>query len=286
MHLSKIGIWAPLVACLAFVTSTAYAMERVMSWNGAPLPLTLTPGKELIVNFDVDVRVATPANLKSTLSTTSLGGRVYLSANGPFDVTRLHVERLSDGLRVLLDVRADTTSPTIHQVDIVLPDERGAESSSESSSKTQQPSGEHTQSQALKMAPQALLIRYAMQSLYSPSHAIEPLPGVARMPMGLTQNIQANAFPYWAVEATPIAAWSLNGQVVTAIELHNLSVNTQSLDPRQVALGGACLTQSCMVSFAYPELGSTGSESASATAFVVTPGPLRQHLLTVEADRG
>ena len=276
-----------MAACLC--AAPAFSMERVMRWEGTPLPLTMTPGQELIVNFGDDVRIAMPAHLKSVLSTASLGGRVYLSANADFNITRLHVERLSDGMRVLLDVQAGTALSAFPQVDVVLPKHIGApvnDTAAATSPSHNEPSTVASQSQALKMAPQALLIRYAMQSLYSPSHAIEPLSGVVRMPMGLTNNIQASAFPYWAVEATPIAAWKLGSDVVTAIEVRNLSNNTQSLDPRQVALGGACLMRSCMVSFVYPEIGAVGGESASSTAFVVTPGPLRQHLLPVEASRG
>ncbi|GEK15391.1 TIGR03749 family integrating conjugative element protein [Aliivibrio fischeri] len=265
-----------MATCLC--AAPAFSMERVMRWEGTPLPLTMTPGQELIVNFGDDVRIAMPAHLKSVLSTASLGGRVYLSANADFNVTRLHVERLSDGMRVLLDVQAGTALSTLPQVDVVLPKHIGAPVSDTAATVSQ--------SQALKMAPQALLIRYAMQNLYSPTHAIEPLSGVVRMPMGLTNNIQASAFPYWAVEATPIAAWKLGNDVVTAIEVRNLSNSTQSLDPRQVALGGACLMRSCMVSFVYPEIGAVDGESASSTAFIVTPGPLRQHLLPVEASRG
>nr|WP_014343626.1 TIGR03749 family integrating conjugative element protein [Aliivibrio fischeri]AEY78212.1 hypothetical protein [Aliivibrio fischeri] len=269
-----------IAACLC--SASAFASERVMRWEGVPLPLSITPGQELIVNFGDDVRIAMPAHLKNVLSTASLGGRVYLSANADFNVTRLHVERLSDGMRVLLDVQAGTALSAFPQVDVVLPKYIGAPVNDTAAAATASPS----HGEALKMAPQALLIRYAMQNLYSPTHAIEPLSGVVRMPMGLTNNIQASAFPYWAVEATPIAAWKLGNDVVTAIEVRNLSNNTQSLDPRQVALGGACLMRSCMVSFVYPEIGAAGSESASSTAFIVTPGPLRQHLLPVEASRG
>ncbi|WP_052478955.1 TIGR03749 family integrating conjugative element protein [Vibrio jasicida] len=270
--------WA-LALMVMLSASPVASMERAMEWEGTPLPLALTPGKELVVNFGDDVRVAMPAHLSATLSAASLGGRVYFSANAPFDVARVHVERLSDGLRVLLDVRADSAWQALSKVDIVLPGKDGRDNITEEANA---PSA----SEALKMAPEALLVRYAMQSLYSPSYAIEPLPGVGRMPMGLTSNVQVQAFPFWAVTATPLAAWSLNDNVVTAIEVKNLSAQIQPLDPRQVALGGACLTQSCMVSFVYPELGPKGSQSDSATAFVVTPGPLRQHLLPVEASRG
>ncbi|RJX68673.1 TIGR03749 family integrating conjugative element protein [Vibrio sinensis] len=275
-----------LIGCAAVLCSApALAMERVMNWEGIPIPLTMTPGKELIVNFAEDVRIAIPAHLNGVLSTASLGGRIYLSAHRPFESSRLHVERLSDGMRILLDVHADESLTTIPLVDVVLPKHIGAPlSHGATAEKNDEPV--ISASQALKMAPQALLIRYAMQSLYSPTHAIELLPGVTRMPMGLSHNLQASAFPYWAVEATPIAAWKLGEEVVTAIEVKNLSQRVQELDPRQVALGGACITRACMVSFVYPEIAATGSESASSTAFIVTPGPLRQHLLPVGGHRG
>ncbi|ANU39374.1 TIGR03749 family integrating conjugative element protein [Vibrio scophthalmi] len=282
MTLSKALVWSAALLCVAPVQ----AMERVMNWEGTPLPLTMTPGKELIVNFGEDVRIAIPAHLNGVLSTASLGGRVYLSANRHFDVARLHVERLSDGMRVLLDVQADEAFASMPLVEVVLPKQIGAPVSDNVTGVAMGGGTAISQSQALKMAPQALLIRYAMQSLYSPSHAIEPLPGVVRMPMGLTNNIQASVFPYWPVEATPIAAWKLGEEVVTAIEVKNLGQRVQTLDPRQVALGGACLTRSCMVSFVYPEINAAGSESDRSTAFVVTPGPLRQHLLPVEGHRG
>nr|WP_269429412.1 TIGR03749 family integrating conjugative element protein [Vibrio hyugaensis] len=256
------------LASLSALASTPRAME----WRGVPLSITLTPEQETILHFGADVRVATPAHLAPSLRVSSLAGRVYLIASEPFDAARLQVMRLSDGMRLLLDVSAKAGATTPPQIDIVLP-----------GTATEQhinPKGERDAHLAhLRMAPEALLVRYAMQSLYSPSHALEPLPGVVRSPMGLPEDIQANAFSKWRVLAKPIAAWQLGEQVVTAVSLTNQAGRREALDPRLVTLGGQCLLSRCAVSFSHPELGPAGSATKQATAFIVTKGPLADNLL-------
>ncbi len=264
------------VTCVGLLLSSACAFAntpRAMEWRGVPLHITLTPGQETIVNVGSDVRVARPAQLGAQLSVDSLAGRIYLTANAPFDVARLQVMRLSDGMRLLLNVEAKAGVVTPPEIDVVLPSNASSAAPTEISSQAEQHMA------TLGMAPEALLVRYAMQNLYSPAQAIEPLPGVVRAPMGLPQNIAGQTFAKWRVTAKPIAAWQLGDKVVTAINLTNLSSNVEPLDPRLVTLGGACLQSGCSVSFSHPELGATGSQTEQATAFLVTPGPLASHLL-------
>lgn len=267
-----------LLAALFMVQaiSVSAATSRALEWQGSPLAITLTPGQETILRFNDDVRVATPAYLSKQLSVTSLAGFVYLTAHGEFDVSRLHVERLHDGMRLLLDVNAQETAMTPPRIDIVWPKQESEESV------VTQPSQTHRQ--ALKMAPEALLVRYAMQSLYSPSFAIEPLPGVTRAPMGLPQDIAVSVFPKWRVQAKPLAAWQLGSKVVTAVKLTNLRQAKETLDPRVVTLSGQCLLNACQVSFSHSELGMAGSSQDNATAFIVTPGPLASHLILGARD--
>jgi len=252
----------------ANITTTT---PRAMEWVGVPLNVSLTPGQETILRLDDDVRVATPAHLMGKLSVSSLAGQIYLTPHQAFDRTRLQVERLSDGMTMLIDVSANTGSITPPQIDIVLPG-------------TQKESGLTNQKALaplahIKMAPEALLVRYAMQNLYSPAHAIEPLPGVVRTPMSLPKNLQSSAFVKLHVDAQPVAAWKLGDKVVTAISLTNQRTYQQTLDPRLVTLGPSCLLQACQVAFSHPEIGAIGGNSDKATAFIVTPGPLSQHLL-------
>ena len=262
---------------LTLVSLSAFAnTPRAMEWRGVPLSITLPPEQETIVNLGTDVRVATPAHLAPSLRISSLAGRVYLTATEPFDIARLQVMRLSDGMRLLLDVSAKNGANTPPQIDIALP---GAATEQGVNAKETTTSERDAHIAHLRMAPEALLVRYAMQSLYSPSHALEPLPGVVRSPMGLPEDIQANAFSKWRVRAKPIAAWQLGEQVVTAVSLINQAERREALDPRLVTLGGQCLLSRCAVSFSHPELGAADSATKQATAFIVTKGPLADNLL-------
>ncbi len=258
---------------LTLLTWSALAeLPRALQWQGEPLVITLMPAQETILRFGDDVRVATPSYLSPMLSVTSLAGQVYLTPRVPFENARLHVERLSDGTRLLLDVSAKEGIKAQPRIDIVLP---------QSSTSNSEPEMDVSQAHlsALKMAPEALLTRYAMQSLYSPSYAIEPLPGVTRAPMGLPSDIAPSAFAKWRVIASPIAAWQLGDKVVTAVKLTNLSAKREPLDPRFVTLSGSCLVNACQVSFSHAQLGPADSSTQSATAFIVTPGPLASHLI-------
>ncbi len=258
---------------LTLLTWSALAEPpRALQWQGEPLVITLMPAQETILRFGDDVRVATPSYLSPMLSVTSLAGQVYLTPRVPFENARLHVERLSDGTRFLLDVSAKEGITAQPRIDIILP-----QSASSDSEPVVDVSQAHLS--ALKMAPEALLTRYAMQNLYSPSYAIEPLPGVTRAPMGLPSDIAPSAFAKWRVIASPIAAWQLSDKVVTAVKLTNLSAKREPLDPRFVTLSGSCLVNACQVSFSHAQLGPADSSTQSATAFIVTPGPLASHLI-------
>lgn len=270
-----LGVSLMMVLALPCFSSLA-STPRAMEWRGVPLSITLTPEQETILHLGADVRVATPAHLGSSLRVSSLAGRVYLTASEPFDAARLQVMRLSDGMRLLLDVSAKAGATTPPQIDIVLP---GNPSNQNRNSGKSEGTERDAHLAHLRMAPEALLVRYAMQSLYSPSHALEPLPGVVRSPMGLPEDIQANAFSKWRVLAKPIAAWQLGEQVVTAVSLTNQAERREALDPRLVTLGGQCLLSRCAVSFSHPELGPADSATKQATAFIVTKGPLADNLL-------
>ncbi|TKF00252.1 TIGR03749 family integrating conjugative element protein [Vibrio kanaloae] len=266
------GLWLTLLLSLMTHLHAQASTPRAMEWQGVPLQVVLTPGQETILALGSDVRIAQPAHLTPYLSVTSLAGRIYLTAAEPFDSTRLQVMRLSDGLRLMLDVSAKAGVVTPPQIEIVLPG-RKEEGNNLSSAANE------SHRSKLKMAPQALLVRYAMQNLYSPSHAIEPLSGVVRAPMGLPHDISLSAFSQWRVNAMPIAAWRLGDQVVTAVSLTNKASKRETLDPRLVTLSPRCFALRCAVSFSHPEIGNAGSPTAQATAFIVTPGPLAGYLL-------
>ncbi|AUI88933.1 integrating conjugative element protein (plasmid) [Vibrio azureus] len=263
-----------LFLILSMIVSTQVVAQtpRAMEWQGIPLSIVLDPHQESILDIGEPVSIAIPAHLNHTLTVSSLGGRIYLTANSDFDVARVHLKRLNSGEMLLLDVSAKTGAMMPKKVDIILPSNQA-----EPVESTPDLALEHQQN--LQMAPEALLIRYAMQSLYSPMHAIEPLPGVMRSPMGLPKDVSSVVFAKWRVNARPIAAWQWQNSVVTAVQLSNLANQREPLDPRLVTLGGQCLVSRCQVAFSHPELGPAGSELSSVTAFIVTPGPLSTHLM-------
>ncbi len=277
--MKSVLLWLGLCSgLLSFVVmADSSSTPRALTWQGTPLALHVAVDKELIIQFDSDVRVAMPAYLSGKATVTTLAGRVYLTSFAPFERARFHVERLNDGARLLLDITASSaddgsvTAPS--HVDIVWPSHH-ASTAQDTPNKPVLPT-----SATLKMAPQALLVRYAMQNLYSPSHAIEPLNGVMRAPMGLPSSMPYSLFPKWSVHASPVAAWRLGKEEVTAITLTNTEQRPITLDPRYVTLGGRCLLEACYVAFSHPNLGPAGSATDSASAFIVTSGRLVDHLL-------
>lgn len=256
-----------LVTPLLAEPMTDTTRTRAVVWDGVPILISLSVGKEILLSFDGDVRVGVPSALYQSASIDSLRGTIYITANKPFESQRLQVERLRDGMRMLIDVRAQDGITTASKVDIVTADEK---TTLDETKATQDALEQHVN--RVTMPIPTLLVRYAYQNIYSPSHAIEPLPGVTRVTMQIVPDIQAQAFPLWPVTAKPVAAWSLGGYTVTAVTLTHKNNDTLELDPRQVtaALYGA--------TFAFPDLGPAGTDSAISTAFLVSKGPLADSL--------
>ncbi|NRD34622.1 TIGR03749 family integrating conjugative element protein [Shewanella sp. DC2-4] len=255
--------------------ATEAVHSRAVVWDGVPISISLPVGKEMLLSFDGDVRVGVPSALYQSANIDSLRGTIYITANKSFESQRLQVERLRDGLRMLIDVRAQEGITTANQVDIVTTNEEAAANEKQA---TQDALTQHVN--RVTMPIPTLLVRYAYQNIYSPSHAIEPLPGVSRATMQIAPDIQAQAFPLWPVNAKPVAAWSLGGYTVTAVTLTHRNNDTLTLDPRQVtaALYGT--------TFAFPDLGPAGTDSAISTAFLVSKGTLADSLPPAPIPKG
>ncbi|WP_246616103.1 TIGR03749 family integrating conjugative element protein [Shewanella sairae] len=252
--------------------------SRAVVWDGNPINVTVAVGQETLLSFDGDVRVGVPPLLYQSAAVDSLSGTIYITADKPFEAQRLQVERLRDGMVMLIDVSARAGIMAQTQVDILTLDEKKA---LEEDVAINNAFEQHVQ--RLSMPVPTLLVRYAYQNLYSPSHAIEPLPGVVRSTMQIEKDIQPQAFSLWPVTATPVAAWSLDGYTVTAVTLTHQNNDSLFLDPRQVTADLYGL------SFAFPDLGPLGTDSSTSTAFMVSKGPLADSLppkpvIAVEGD--
>ena len=255
--LSKISM--ALAACV-MVTQTQ-AVE-LLHWDRKPLPVDLAVGHERVITLDRNVRIGLPHDIASPdiLRVQSAGGAIYLRANKPFDTQRVRIQDVETNEVVLFDLTAKKQGVSDEEVKVVFSSEKGAgtDKSSALSKWADAPS---------RTTPvPVVLTRYAAQSLYAPSRTIESVPGVARVAMRLPGQMPS-LLPVLPVTATPIAAWKLDGWVVTAVKLSNRDpARAFELDPRW--LQGNLYS----ATFMHPTLDRRGSVRDTTTAFIVTRG--------------
>lgn len=255
--LSKISM--ALAACV-MVTQTQ-AVE-LLHWERKPLPVDLAVGHERVIMLDRNVRIGLPHDIASPdiLRVQSAGGAIYLRANKPFDTQRVRIQDVETNEVVLFDLTAKKQGGSDEEVKVVFSSEKGAgtDKSSALSKCADAPS---------RTTPvPVVLTRYAAQSLYAPSRTIEPVPGVACVAMRLPGQMPS-LLPVLPVTATPIAAWKLDGWVVTAVKLTNRDpIRAFELDPRW--LQGNLYS----ATFMHPTLDRRGSVRDTTTAFIVTRG--------------
>jgi len=213
------------------------------------------------VFVDKNVCVGVPASVVGRLRVQSAGGAVYLRASEPIEPTRLQLQDADTGALILLDISARAAKEGELELEPVRIVE--GEGTSES---TAQPLPRQT--------PIAVVLtRFAAQNLYAPLRTIEPVPGIMRV--NLRQNLNLDTLlPTLPVQATPLAAWRLEDQWVTAVRLTNTSDGGISLDPR--LLQGDFLT----ATFQHPTLGPHGTPEDTTVVYLVTRGSgLAQSLL-------
>jgi len=237
----------------------AHAVE-ILHWQRLPLSVPLIVGQERIVFIDKNVRVGVPASVAGRLRVQSAGGAVYLRASEPIEPTRLQVQDADTGALILLDIAARTakdSEPELEPVRIVEGEAKLG--------KTEPPP---------RQTPiPVALTRFAAQNLYAPLRTIEPVPGIMRVNLRRDLNLDT-LLPALPVQATPLAAWRLENQWLTAIRLTNISDNAITLDPR--LLQGDFLT----ATFQHHSLGPHGTPEDTSVVYLVTRGHgLMQSLL-------
>lgn len=244
-----------------FFALNAGAVE-IVHWDRTPLAIDLPIGKERLVVLDRNVSVGLPASIadESLLRVQSVGGVLYLMAYRPFDTQRVQLRDELSGQILLIDLTArDGASDERIRIAFSEEDTGGT-------------ANEETDEEPELDAPlPVMLTRYAAQSLYSPLRTIDPVPGIHRSAMRLPSEIPL--LPVLPVSASPIAAWSLRGLHVTAVELKNRDPQRAfELDPRH--LQGELIA----ATFMHPTLGPKGSFSDTTTVIVITRGPLVERL--------
>lgn len=266
--------WLPLVVLISL---PGRAVE-LMKWERIPLQIPLTVGQERIVFVEKNVRVGFPPTLNDKLRVQSTGGAVYLEAKGEFPVTRLQLQDKANGEVILLDVSAAAGKTVREPVKVVYDGEvataisvsdQKVSGSGKSTGSAGQSGGEPVS--ATRTPPKlnaplpVVLTRYAAQSVYGPIRTVEPVPGISPVSLKLPGHI-TTLMPAEAVTITPLAAWSLQGSSVVAMQVRNRSSDKIVLDPRR--LQGQFLS----AAFQHRWLGRAGTPEDTTVLYLVTAG--------------
>ncbi|MET5489553.1 TIGR03749 family integrating conjugative element protein [Klebsiella variicola] len=261
-----------------FLPGMASAVE-LMKWERIPLQVPLTVGQERIVFVNKNVRVGFPPTLNSKLRIQSTGGAVYLDASEAFPVTRLELQDKENGELILLDVSAAPGKTTREPVKIVYDgevatatarDKQSVSSDGDSTGRGAQQTDNQTAKADRKPAKlnaplPVVLTRYAAQNMYGPLRTVESVPGISPVSLKLPSSI-STLMPSEPVSVTPMAAWSLQGSSVIALQVRNRSSGKVILDPR--ALEGQFMT----ATFQHRWLGRAGTPEDTTVLYLVTSG--------------
>lgn len=267
-----------ILLCLLMVSGLTQAVE-LMKWERIPLQIPLTVGQERIVFVNKNVRVGFPPSLNGKVRIQSTGGAVYFDAREAFPVTRIELQNKENGEVILLDVSAVPGKVTREPVKLVYDGELATATASDrqsvsgdagSSSKSNSPASETDTTPARKTpklsAPlPVVLTRYAAQSLYGPVRTVEPVPGISPVSLKLPSSI-TTLMPGEPVSVTPMAAWSLLGDSVVALQVRNRSAGKVVLDPRE--LQGQFET----ATFQHRWLGRAGTPEDTTVVYLVIQG--------------
>lgn len=258
------------------LVSGAVRAVELMKWERIPLQIPLTVGQERIVFVNKNVRVGFPPTLNGKLRIQSNNGAVYLDAKEVFPVTRLELQNVENGEIILLDVFASVGKAAREPVKIVYDGE--VVSASSSDKRTVSSNGDSTGRQAsteanptprkpvkLSAPLPVVLTRYAAQNMYGPSRTVESVPGISPVSLKLPSRL-TTLMPSEPVSIAPMAAWSLLGSSVVALQVRNQSAGKVILDPR--VLEG----QFTAATFQHRWLGRAGTPEDTTVLYLVMTG--------------
>lgn len=266
---------ALLLLALLLTSGVARAVE-LMKWERIPLQIPLTVGQERIVFVNKNVRVGFPPSINNKLRIQSTGGVVYLNAQEAFPVTRLELQNKENGEIILLDVSTAPGKTIREPVKIVYDGVVATATASDkqvvssdgdiNGNQTVQAVTPSTRKSLKLNAPlPVILTRYAAQNMYGPLRTVEAVPGISPVALKLPSLI-TTLMPSRQVAVKPVAAWSLQGRSVIALQIRNDSADKVILDPRE--LEGQFVT----ASFQHRWLGRAGTPEDTTVLYLVTVG--------------
>ena len=255
---------ALIVVVARMVMAPVYAVE-VMHWDRLPLAVPLIVGQERVIFLDRDVRVGVPADIADHLRVQSADGAIYLRAGAPIEPSRLQLQDVANGTLILLDIAAHAAAPKEAPLEPVRIVTEHVPSSKPAQTPTHDDDANDDTPKPPDTPVPVLLTRYAAQSLYAPLRTVEPLDGIAPVPVDRALTLES-LLPTLPVRASAWAAWRLDDEWVTAVRLTNTSAQHLDLDPR--ALQGDFVA----ATFQHPDLGSAGDDTDTTVVYLVTRG--------------
>jgi integrating conjugative element protein (TIGR03749 family) len=263
--MKRMGLFIALLVSLA---SSSSATE-ILRWQRLPLPIHLVVGQERVILMERDVRVGVPAWLGERLRIQTAGGAIYLRANSPIEPTRLQLQDAENGALILLDivaVPATIDQPPLEPIRIINDEQPVARSRDNEGNAAAHGLRVEERPQPIRTTPVAVtLTRYAAQSLYAPLRTVEPVSGIAPVPV--TRNLAFDTLlPMLPVRARALMAWRLDDHWLTAIKLTNTADRWITLDPR--ALQGDFVA----ATFQHPNLGPAGNSTDTTVLYLITRG--------------
>lgn len=249
---------------LLLLFSHPLCATELMQWDRIPLPVTLHTGHERVLFINKNVRVGYPAELNGKLSVQSSGGTVYLKAKEPFSAARLQLRDVDSGELILLDIDA-TEGDVLEPVELRYDDAvySNNEQYAGNPGDPDDDTGDGTGIPAPATPVPVVLTRYAAQMLYAPLRAVAPVAGIREVAPRLPPDI-TTLLPTEPVSASPLNAWQLGDDTVTAIKLQNRSQRRIDLDPR------ALLGTFHAATFQHGWLGPKGTPEDTTVVYLVT----------------
>lgn len=250
---------------LGFCGGPSSEAVQLLRWERLPLAVPLIVGQERVIFIDRNMRIGVPDALSEHLRVQSAGGALYLRASAPFESTRVQLQDVDSSALILLDITATPAiagEPPLEPVRIL---EGGRSTHSEHDPATASDSNASSLSRGTATPVPVVLTRYAAQSLYAPLRTVERIGGISHVPLRPDLALDT-LLPTLPVRAKALAAWRLEDQWITAIQLTNTSDQWVELDPR--ALQGDFLA----ATFQHHNLGPARDSTDTTVLYLVTRG--------------
>lgn len=248
---------------ISFLSAPWCSAVEELRWERVPLRVHLTVGQERVLFIERKVRIGVPTSVGDRLRVQTADNAVYLRASAPLPPTRLQLQDAATGALILLDISAEDPSPDQAPLEpLRILDSSTSRPPEQAVTRERRETASTT---ATDTPLSVTLTRYAAQSLYAPLRTVEPVAGVTLVPV--PHNLPLDTLlPTLTVATRTLAAWRLDNEWVTAVQLTNTTDQWIDLDPR--ALQGDFVA----ATFQHPNLGPAGNSTDTTVVYLVTRG--------------